>query len=204
MRAETAAAAGIRTPERLLELRRPVDLDVSADGSRAAFTVSPVAREKAKSLEARLWVDGAPATEPGAADAAPRLSPDGSRLAYASDRGHAGRMSLWIHGEGELGSIAGSVEDARWSPDATQLLVLAADIGSDRAGAQTATKITEAGAGEEDPKVIRPAQHWRRLFLVDAATGGTREGSPDGVNGFEVDWAGGGAGAVCTEEPSEG
>ncbi len=203
MRAETAVDIGVLTPERLLELRRPVEVDVSADGSRVAFTVSPVAREKAKSLEARLWVDGAPATEPGAADGVPRLSPDGSRLAYASDRGHAGRMSLWIHGEGELGSIAGSVEDARWSPDATQLLVLAADIGSDRAGAQTATKITEAGAGEEDPKVIRPAQHWRRLFLIDAATGDTREGSPDGVNVFEFDWAGGDAVAVCTEEPSE-
>jgi dipeptidyl aminopeptidase/acylaminoacyl peptidase len=203
MRAETAVDIDVLTPERLLELRRPVEVDVSADGSRVAFTVSPVAREKAKALEARLWVDGAPATEPGAADAAPRLSPDGSRLAYGSDRGHAGRMSLWIHGEGELGSIAGSVEDIRWSPDATELLVLAADIGSDRAGAQSATKITEAGAGEEDPKVIRPAQHWRRLFLVDAASGDTREVSPEGVNVFEFDWAGGDAVAVCTDEPSE-
>jgi dipeptidyl aminopeptidase/acylaminoacyl peptidase len=203
MRAETAVDIAILTPERLLELRRPVEVDVSANGSRVAFTVSPVTREKAKSLEARLWVDGAPATEPGAADAAPRLSPDGSRLAYASDRGHAGRMSLWIHGEGELGSIAGSVEDIRWSPDASQLLVLAADIGSDRAGAQSATKITEADAGEEDPKVIRSAQHWRRLFLVDAASGDTREVSPEGVNVFEFDWAGGDAVAVCTDEPSE-
>src|SRR5260370_10639534 len=99
MRAQTAVDIDVLTPERLLELQRPVEVDVSADGSRVAFTVSPVAREKAKSLEARLWVDGAPATEPGAADAAPRLSPDGSRLAYASDRGHAGRMSVRIHGE---------------------------------------------------------------------------------------------------------
>ncbi|MHB8643317.1 MAG: S9 family peptidase [Gaiellaceae bacterium] len=203
MRAEAGVEIEVLTPERLLELRRPADVAVSADGSRIAFTVSPIAREKAKSLEARLWLDGAPATEPGAMDAAPRFSPDGSRLAYASDRGHAGRMSLWIYGEGELGSIAGSVEDIRWSPDGTQLLVLAADIGSDRAGAQSATKITEAGAGEDDPTVIRPAQHWRRLLLVDAAGGDTREVSPEGVNVFEFDWAGGDAVAVCTDEPSE-
>ncbi|MDX6411544.1 MAG: hypothetical protein QOE91_1060 [Gaiellaceae bacterium] len=198
-----AADVGILTPERLLTLLRPGDVAVSADGARVAFTVSPVARERGGSLEARLWLDGAPATEPGAADAVPRFSRDGAQLAYASDRGHAGRMSLWILGRGELGSILGSVEDIRWSPDGTGLLVLVADLGSDRAGAQTATKITEAGAGEEDPKVLRPAQHWRRLYLVDAESGDTREVSPDGVNVFEFDWAGDKAVAVCTDEPSE-
>jgi len=77
---------------------------------------------------------------------------------------------------------------------------LAADLGSDRAGAQTATKIAEAGAEEADPKIFRPAQHWRRLFLVDAGSGTTRQVSPDGVNVFEVDWAGGKAVAVCTDD----
>ncbi len=203
MRAEPAVETGLLTPERLLELRRPVDVEVSADGSRVAFTVSPSYREQGEGFETRLWLDGEPLTEPGAADAVPRLSADGSQLAYASDRGHAGRMSLWLHGRGEPGDIAGSVEDIRWSPDAARLLVLAADVGSDRAGAQSATKIKEAGAEEEDPKVIRPAQHWRRLYLVEVASGETREVSPEGVNVFEFDWAGGDAVAVCTDEPSE-
>jgi len=203
MRIEAAPDVERLTPEQLLELRRPVEVDVSADGSRVAFTVTPVTREKGKALETRLWVDGAPATEPGSADACPRFSPDGTRLAYASDLGHPGRMAARLHGSGELGSIAGSVEDLRWSPDGSQLLVLAADLGSDRAGAQTATKITEAGAAEDDPKVIKPAQHWRRLFLVDVESGDSREVSPEGVNVFEFDWAGGDAVAVCTDEPSE-
>src|SRR5262249_59840340 len=94
-------------------------------------------------------------------------------------------------------------EDRRWSPDGRSLLVLAADLGSDRAGAQTATKIEESGAAEQDPKVIRPAQYWRRLFLIDVDSGDTREVSPEGVNVFEFDWAGGKAVAVCTDEPSE-
>ena len=203
MRAEAAVDAPTLTPERLLELRRPIEVDVSRDGKRVAFTVAPIMRDKGKSLETRLWVDDAQATDPGSADSCPRFSPDGSRLAYASDLGHSGRMTVRLHGRGEIGSIAGSVEDLRWSPDGTQLLVLAADLGSDRAGAQTATKIAEAGAEEEDPKVIRPAQHWRRLFLVDVASGDTREVSPEGVNVFEFDWAGGDAVAVCTDEPSE-
>jgi dipeptidyl aminopeptidase/acylaminoacyl peptidase len=83
------------------------------------------------------------------------------------------------------------------------LLVLAADLGADRAGAQSATKIQEAGAEQQDPKVFRPALFWRRLWLVDAATGGTRDVTPEGVNVFEVGWAGGKAVAVCTDEPSE-
>jgi Dipeptidyl aminopeptidases/acylaminoacyl-peptidases len=113
-------------------------------------------------------------------------------------------MSIWLDGRGELGSIPGSVEDFRWAPDAKSLLALAADLGSDRAGAQTATKIQEAGSDEEDPKVYRPAQHWRRLWLVDAESGETREVSPEGVNVFEFDWAGGKAVAVCTDDPGEG
>ena len=87
-------------------------------------------------------------------------------------------MSVWIHDRGELGEIPGSVEDIRWSPDSRTLLVLAADLGSDRAGAQTATKIEEAGAEEQDPKVLRPAKYWRRLYLVDAESGATRVVSP--------------------------
>lgn len=201
MRAPAAEAVTL-THERLLELRRPVEVALSVDGSRVAFTVSPVARERAKPLETRLWLDGEPATEPGAADALPRFSSRGE-LAYASDRGHTGRMSLRVHERGELGEIPGSVEDIRWSPDGRSLLVLAADLGSDRAGAQAATKIAEEGADEEDPKVRRPAQHWRRLFLVDAESGDTREVSPGGVNVFEFDWRGGDAVAVCTDDPSE-
>jgi dipeptidyl aminopeptidase/acylaminoacyl peptidase len=208
MRAVEAAATAALTIERALELRRPVEVELSRDGLRVAFTVAPVSKEKGKGLETRLWladVDGEPAplTEAGETDGLPRFSPDGTQLAFASDRGHAGRMSLRIDGRGEVGSIAGSVEEIRWSPDGRSLLVLAADLGSDRAVAQTATRIAEAEAEEDDPKVFRPAQYWRRLFLVDAGSGATEEVTPDGLNVFEVDWAGGKAVAVCTEDPSE-
>ncbi len=201
MRAPAPAAVKV-TPGLVMQLRRPTDLALSADGSRLAYIVAPAFREKGQALESRLWIDGAEATEAGAADALPRFAPDGT-LAYASDRGHAGRMSLRIDGRGELGEIPGSVEDIQWSPDSRSLLVLAADLGSDRAGAQTATKIREADAEEEDPKVFRPAAHWRRLYLVDAASGATEEVSPEGVNVFEFGWAGGKVAAVCTDDPSE-
>ena len=191
------------TPELALQLKRFADVTLSPDGQRIAFAVSASYREKGKAIESRLWsgdVDGE--LHEGALGSLPRFSPDGSRLAYASDAGHDGRLSVWVDGD-ELGEIPGSVEDLRWSPDGLQLLVLAADIGSDMAGAASAKKIEEAGAAEQDPKVRRPAQFWRRLWLVDASSGETRDVSPEGTNVFEFDWAGGKAVAVCTDEPSE-
>ncbi|HUH20696.1 MAG TPA: hypothetical protein VLZ09_02410, partial [Gaiellaceae bacterium] len=198
-----AAAAGKVTPEQTMALLRPDEVALSPDGSRIAFTVAASFREQGKAIERRLWVgdvDGD--VQGGLAGSHPRFSPDGSRLAYATDRGHEGRLSLWID-DGEVGEVPGSVEDSCWSPEGDRLLVLAADMGADMAGAQSAKKIEEAGAEEQDPKVIRPARFWRRLWLIDAASGETHDVTPDGVNVFEFGWAGGKVAAVCTDDPSE-
>jgi dipeptidyl aminopeptidase/acylaminoacyl peptidase len=198
--------------EQLLELRRPTGLAVSEDGARVAVSVSASYSRKGKRPEAHIWTvepDGScrQATAGGGTDAQPRWAPDGT-LAFASDRDHAGRMSVYLLGPGPgearpLGDIAGSVEDLSWSPDGRHLLVLAADIGADRAGIQAATKIQEEGADEEDPKVKLPFDAWRRLFRIDAETGATAEVSPEGVHVFEFDWDGERAVAICSDEPSE-
>ena len=192
-----------RDTQLLLQLLRPGDVALSPDGARIAFAVSASFREQGKPIETRLWVgDVGGELEQREAGSLPRFSPDGSRLAFASDRGHEGRLSLRVD-DRELGEIPGSVEDIHWSPDGARLLVLAADLGADRAGADSATKIEEAGAEAQDPKVFRPAKFWRRLWLVDAATGDTRDVTPESVNVFELGWAGGKVAAVCSDEPSE-
>jgi len=199
----TTATTGRVTPELVLELLLPGDVALSADESRIAFAVSASFREQGKPIETRLWVgEVGGELRQGEAGALPRFSPDGSRLAFASDHGHEGRRSLWVD-DRELGEIPGSVENVHWSPDGARLLLLAADLGADRAGAESATKIEEKGAEAQDPKVFRPALFWRRLWLVDAATGVTRDVTPEGVNVFEFGWAGGKVVAVCTDEPSE-
>ena len=111
-------------------------------------------------------------------------------------------MHLLADGAGEpraVGTIAGSVEDFRFSPDGTRILALAADPGSDRAGADSGTRI---GAEEADPQVTRPAEHWRRLYTIDVATGETLPAGPDGLNIWEFDWRGGDVAAVAGDDPS--
>jgi len=105
-----ASATATEIPELLLRIRRPGEVALSPDGSRIAFSVSASYREKGKRIETQLWtgeVDGE--LREGEPGALPRFSPDGSRLAYAADRGHEGRLSLWVDGA-ELGEIPGSVE----------------------------------------------------------------------------------------------
>ena len=155
------------TMEALLELRRPAEAVVSPDGSRVACSVLNAAcTDPPAGQRASLWIVAAGQQPrqltPGTAmDALPRWSPDGSRLAFASDRDHAGLMSLYLMSEflrsdgiGEaspIGDIAGSCEDIAWSADGQRLLVLAADPGSDRAGALTATRIES----REAPRTTR-------------------------------------------------
>jgi len=92
MRAVEAPATAALTIERALELQRPVEVELSADGLRVAFTVAPVSKEKGKGLETRLWLGGrrrARTADRGRRDRRPpALLADGTQFAFASDRGH--------------------------------------------------------------------------------------------------------------------
>jgi dipeptidyl aminopeptidase/acylaminoacyl peptidase len=197
-----------------MRLRRPLAVAVSPDGTRVAATVAATFTRKGERAESSIWLvptdgrsEARQVTPGGGEDALPRWSPSGAELAFASDRDHPGRMSLYLLAEGSgeavpLADIEGSVEDARWAPDGRSLLVLAADLGAHRAGAQTATTIVELAGAEQDPKVVRPARAWRRLFRVEAESGATAEVGPEGLNVWEFDWRDFVV-AVCSDDPSE-
>lgn len=194
----------------LLDQLSPAGPVFSPDG-RIAFTVTNLWTERGKPPASHIWVaeaDGSgcrQVTRGEGADGLPAWSPDGSVLAFASDRGHQGRMSLHLLSAGgeaaPVGDIAGAVESICWDGAGERVLVLAADPGSDRAGADSATRLEDGEA--EDPVVRRPAEHWRRLYLVDVRSGATTRVGPQALNVWEVDWRGGAAVAVVSEDPSE-
>ena len=195
----------------VLSLQHPTDISVHPAGDQVAVKLEPSFTRPEESIQSRIWVvsgDGETrqiTSGPGS-DALPRWSPNGEALAFASDRDHPGRMSLFLledlDGKAEpWGRIDGFVEDIGWAPDGESLLVQAADPGADAAAVDSAVKLTEKHA---DPDVQRPGEAWRRLYRVDAAGGSTEEVGPTGVSVWEFDLVDGDhAIAVASRDPSE-
>ena len=188
-------------------------MQLSADGERIAFAVAGVVVGEGDEGKARIWsgpIGGEvrQITRGPGSDTLPRFSPDGARLAFASDRDHPGRASLFLLGPGAealpVGEVAGSVEEIGWASE-DEVVVLAADPGSDTAGIQGAIEI--GVDAEADPEVRRPLKSWRRLYRVDLANGETTEVGPgDGLTVWEFSLYDGGrrAVAVVSEDPGEG
>jgi dipeptidyl aminopeptidase/acylaminoacyl peptidase len=131
------------------------------------------------------------------------FSPDGSAIAMALQGGEQGSR-LVIH---PLASdavpaeyaLAGFVERLVWTEDG--LVALSADPGAD-AASLTSGKPLPAEA--EDPLVRRAPAGWRRLWMIDPATGASYPFSRDGLSVWELaPVPGGGAVVVASEDPSE-
>lgn len=140
-----------------------------------------------------------PAVEQGLA-----WSPDGSRLAFLSDRAdreRPGQLQLYVAparggAARKLTSLSGAVAEPQWSPDGATiaLLVLA---GSERAAGPLEPGAAGVGVIEED--VIE-----QRIVTVDVATGRTRTVSPADLYVYEYDWSPDGKSFVATAAHGSG
>ena len=190
------------TIEQLLAARHPADVSLSPDGGQLAVVVADGASEPGRAPAARLWLGPLggtlrQVTELDCTDGVPRWSPSGAELAIASDREHSGRMSLYVidlaAGKAEpLGQLAGSVEEIAWAADGSSLIVLAADLGLDTAGALNAVLIGDAAQAAPDPVVLPGPPARRRLYQVGRASGATREIDLGGLNAWDFSWDGAG------------
>jgi dipeptidyl aminopeptidase/acylaminoacyl peptidase len=176
--------------EALLELKRPSAVSVAPDG-RLAVVAEHSAHPAKGSRRNELWIlNGAGEwrriSRDGEAVGAPAWSHDG-RLAYASDETGSVRNAVMTWSEGaestRAGTLGGPIEDLRWT-GGSELIVLAADPGSDAAAINAAVKME---TDEEDPKVLRPGTGWRRLWRMDLTTGEATELTPGGVSIWELD-----------------
>src|SRR5205809_2692086 len=113
---------------------------ISPDGARVAYTVSEVKIEKDKEWKSisQIWVvpiGGGKARQYTRGDksaTAPEWSPDGTMLAFLSDREKDGERQVWMMmadgGEAwVVTSHKGGVSGVRFSPDGKQLLLSATD-----------------------------------------------------------------------------
>ena len=193
------------------------DLVATADASRIVVTGSVYDELEGVPRTALYEVrDGAlrALTSGGGSAKVARLAPDGSSLAFLSDRAKAEVFQLYLLAGGQLGeawpapAVPGTVEFLAWSPDGTQILLGAAGLGAEIADAQGSGT---AGSGESGlpswyPQVEAgtPEDAWRSLWLYTLASGELARVSPDGLNVWEAAWSGSGhVLAITSERPGE-
>ena len=168
--------ATLLTPELVASLWTPSDPQVSPDGRRVAWTAAPFGKE-GEHTDQGIWVAQADdSAEPrrwtyGAEDTHPRWSPDGSRLAFLSDREKRGTHGLYVLDAtgGEATPVVvrkASVAGFAWSPDGDRIAFLAPDEPTDE---------DERREKERDDADVF-GERWKlnRLWFV-AATGGEPE-----------------------------
>lgn len=151
-------------PKDVYELTGVADPRLSPDGATVAYTVGAV-DEKANDYRSAVWLAAADGSEPprrfttgDKADAEPRWSPDGARLAFTSNRADkASQLYVMPVAGGEprkLTSLKEDVSQAVWSPDGTRIAFVA--------------RVRDAAYDEEDDKKRAPRRLTRLQYKLDS------------------------------------
>lgn len=198
-----SAADTLLTSALSLTLRRPTDLRFSPDGSRLAFVVAEP--PKGTGRERHIWMldvrrrELRQFTHSEKSESSPRWSPDGSLLAFTSNRDGTNRLYLISTSGGEARSLTKgkwSVGSFAWSPDGKQLAFLATDT--------TTAADKKKEDAKDDARVVDRDDKHTRLWLVDAETGATRPVTDSAWDIGQFVWAASGLEvfASATDQPT--
>jgi dipeptidyl aminopeptidase/acylaminoacyl peptidase len=196
---------------------RVTDLVTTSDASRIVVTGSVYDELDGLPRTALYEVrDGAlnALTSGGGSAKAARLAPDGSSLAFLSDRATAEVFQLYLLADGQLGEarpgpvVPGTVEYLAWSPDGTRILLGVAGPAAEMADALGSGTV---GAGESalpswypEVEAGTPEDAWRSLWLFTSASGELAQVSHDGLNVWESAWCGPAhVLAIASDQPGE-
>ncbi len=194
------------TIEDLLALPVVNDPQLSPDGRRVVFTVTRMDRE-ANASRTHLWLvpiekgDPWQLTAAQARETGPRWSPDGTQIAFISDRG--GEKQIWViradGGEARaLTSGKRGPADLAWSPDGRWI----AFVG----------KADAAARDDSDVRVISRLRYkqdgegfwdgrWKHVFVVPATGGDVRQVTQGDFDHLSPAWSPDGTRLAYTANP---
>jgi len=208
LQAAPAAAPKSPTIDQLVELRRVASVALSPDGSQAAYVVREANWDE-NAFETEIWLAGAAGAEPRRltnakkSSDAPAFSPDGKRLAFASDRSDKRQIYLIDPRGGEaevLTSAEDGVQGFAWSKDGSAIAYLAQDPKSE------ALKEREKKHGEYE--VVGQDRRMSHLHLIDVASKKARRLTEGAFHVWSFDWSADGREIVfehgVSPEPGDG
>ena len=186
---EPAATPTPPTIDQLVELKRVGSIALSPDGALVAFVVREANWDE-NAFETEIWLadpasgETRQLTKAKKSSDAPAFSPDGKRLAFASDRGEKRQVYLIDPRGGEAEALTSAEEGIgafAWSPDGKSIAFTAQDPKTD------ALKEREKKHGEyEVVDVDRRMSHLHVIELASRKTRRLTEGAFT-VGGF--DWS---------------
>ena len=147
-------------------------------------------------------------------DRLPKYSPDGTTIAFLSDRSRSGDFQLYLlerhSGRARPTSpVDGWIEYLHWSPDGRRILLGVAGYGADLSGGQgaIASRKSADGAPSWMPTVESGEEgfRWRSLWVYDVLSQRSFQITRPGTNVWEATWLGNTAvAAIVSDGPSEG